>query len=167
MTTLSEMVSAYEQKIVDLTTGLTSIAESIVDLEGQVTEAESTLSEITSATNVWGIAKAASFSGTHAWCTSGSYGVSNLTEWAVVSGACVAPSATIYTWTDITSATEYDQWLRKLDFDEIYDHVNDSVDVNGTYGLEANITNLETAEDVLNADKAKYEDLVETYERYK
>ncbi len=169
MTTLSEMVSAYEQKVIDLTTGLTSIAESIVDLEGQVSAAENTLSEIRSDTDTWGTAKAATSGAMFTFCTSGSYGISNLTQWAIVSGGtgCTPPHNIMYTVSDVTSADEYDQWLRRLDFDEIYDHINDSVDVNGTYGLEANVANLETAESVLEADKEKYEDMVETYERYK
>lgn len=165
--TLSEMVSAYELKITNLTIGLVSVSASILDLQEQKGEADDTISEIVSDTNEWGTAKAAVSGAAYSWCTSGSYGVSNLTEWAVVSGACSAAHIITYTWSDVTSSGEPEQWTRKLDFDEIYDHINDSVDVNGTYGLEANIVNLQTAESVLEADKDKYEDLVETYERYK
>jgi len=165
-TTLSEMISAYEQKVTDLTVGLTSISASIVDLQDQVSAAENTLSDITSATDAWGAAKASTLSSMYTFCSSGSYGVSNLTEWAIVSGGCTPPHFIMYTWTDVTCAGEPDQWFRKLDFDSIYDHINDSVDVSGTYGLEANITNLQTAESVLEADKDKYEELIQTYGRY-
>ena len=57
--TLSEMVSAYGQKVIDLTIGLTSISASIVDLQDQASAAQNTLTEITSATDTWGEAKAA------------------------------------------------------------------------------------------------------------
>lgn len=169
--TLSEMVSAYGQKVTDLTIGLTSISASIVDLQDQVSEAENTLSDITSATDVWGATKATTLSAMYTFCSSaaGGYGTTNLTAWQIVSGGtgCTPPYIPVYTWSNVTCAAEEDQWFRKLDFDEIYDHINDSVDVNGTYGLNANITNLQIAESVLEADKDKYEDLVESYGRYK
>lgn len=164
--TLSEMVSAYNERVSNLTLGLTSVSASISDLQDQKDEAENTLSVITSASDEWGEAKADSYGLIYSWCTSGDYGISNLTEWAVVSGSCSGSHVVVYTWSDVTSATEYDQWRRKLDFDEIYDHIHDSVDLNGTYGLSANITNLQTAQDVLQADKNKYEKLVDVYGRY-
>jgi len=167
--TLSELVSAYSQKIENLTLSLVSISANIIDLQAQQSTANSTLTDLTASSDAWGTWKALQFGVPSAveFCTSGSYGVSNLTEWGIVSGGgCGSQKPVIYKPSDVSTSEHPNQYYRQEDFAEIYDHINDSIDVNGTYGLAATIVNLQTAESVAEANRDKYTALVSSYGRY-
>jgi hypothetical protein len=47
-----------------------------------------------------------------------------------------------------------------------YDHINDPIDLNGTYGLLARITSITTGRDVQTLNKAKYDSFVALYTPY-
>jgi len=51
-------------------------------------------------------------------------------------------------------------------FPDSYDHLNDTISISGTHGINDKISKLNTAKSILQADLVKYEDLVVLYDRF-
>lgn len=168
---LKEMVAGYPKQISDLESQITSIDNLITDVDDQVSAIENeVMAPMLSASNAYIAQKAIALGGTP--CTSGSYGVSNLTEWAIVNGPCppiIPESPVIFDSSSVSPSVDPEQYYRQLDFEEAYGHIHDPIDASityGTYGLLANKGNLQTGKSVVQKNKAKIETIFPIYEQF-
>lgn len=165
---LTEMVNGYPQTISDLEDSIAALEVIITDLGEQRQAIENeVLAPLTSASNVYGEAKADSYGVVYSFCTSGSYGVSNLTEWAVVSGGCPPDDHNVvFKDSDVSSTVDAEQYQRQLDFAEAYGHIHDEVGASGTYGIADTVTNLQTGKNIQTINKNKIEAVKTVYEKF-
>jgi len=102
--------------------------------------------------------------GTCSVCTSGGYGVTNLTDWAIVSGGCPpAPHKVVYKNADVTDT---DQITRVSDFAAAYNHIWQELGTDGTYGIKPTRDSVNTGKSIVNKNKDKTEQVQEIYTRY-
>jgi hypothetical protein len=178
---LKEMVNSYPTIVQNLDTQIATLDPLINDLSEQKSAIENeVLAPLLADSNNYIQQKAIELTGiacileSCTACTSGGYGISNLTDWAIVSGGCVlVPPATsfVIVWgpndcDPLGPIEDADQYQRQMYFAEAYGHIHDPVDINGTYGIEANMTNLNTGKTILQNNKAKYETVRSIYEQY-
>jgi hypothetical protein len=174
---LTEMVEGYPEQISQMGDSITELTAIAADLQEQREAVENVvLSAETSGSNIYLNQKAidlgvAECDGTCSVCTSGDYGVSNITEWAIVSGGC-PPSSHIVVW-DSSSVTvsggtveDQAQYQRQVDFNNAYDHIHHPVDETGTYGLKGNRDNVLIGKGIVEINKAKIEQVLEIYEKF-
>ena len=178
---LKEMVAGYPKQISDLESQITSIDNLITDVDDQVSAIENeVMAPMLSASNVYLADKTLELGGI--LCTYGSYGVSNLTEWAIIAlpGPCpvswppppVPPTVILWDSSSVTPSgtpEEVEQYYRQQDFPEAYGHIHDPIDASityGTYGLLANKGNLQTGKSVVQKNKAKIETIFPIYEQF-
>jgi hypothetical protein len=108
--------------------------------------------------------------GTCSICTSGDYGVSNLTEWAIVSGGCLDSHIVVWDSNNVSpsgSIADQEQYQRQVDFEEAYGHIHDSLGTTfGTYGLQGLIDGIDIGLDIQKKNKAKYEIVLDIYDDF-
>lgn len=165
------MVNSYPTSIENLEKSIDSIDALITDLTEQKQAIQNVvMSELTSASTVYLTDKAASFEGTHSFCTSGGYGTSNLTDWAIVSGGCVGSHTVVFKSSNLspTPSGEGDalQIERQSDFAEAYDHITATVGLGGTYGINDTISNLQTGRGIVVINKNKIETILGIYSEH-
>jgi hypothetical protein len=170
---LTEMVNGYDDEIQQLEDSITRLTEVSDDLGEQRAAIENVvLSELVSGSNTYLEQKAilvcsGGYPTTCTYCTSGSYGTGNLTEWAIVSGGCPPSShEVLFKSSDVSPSVDPDQYQRQLDFDEAYDHIWKTIDTSGTYGIQPNRDNIDTGKSILEINKTKIEDVKAIYEQY-
>jgi hypothetical protein len=164
---LTEMVNGYPKQIQDMEEQIDSLNEIITDLTEQQQAIENeVLAPLTVDSNTYGDAKAVSFGPTHSFCTSGAYGVSNLTEWAVVDGDCLGIHTVVWTSDDVSPSVDAEQYYRQVDFAEAYGHIHDEVGENGTYGIADNKSNITTGKNIITTNKDKIETVQAIYEQF-
>lgn len=176
VTKLREMVSEYPDTIEDLEDSIDSLSTLVTGLSAERAAIENiVLSALVSASDAYLAQKALDLTGVScvdiscSVCTSGGYGDSNITEWAIVSGGCGGMHNVVWTDTDVSSSGESAdaaQYERQQDFAEAYDHIHASLGVNGTYGIQENINNLITGRSILTNNKDKIEDVLAIYSQY-
>jgi len=170
---LTEMVNGYDEQIQQLDdsiTELTSVSNDLADqraaIENVVMDSLKTDSDsyLTQKAIDLGIGDCG---GTCSVCTSGGYGTTNLTDWAIVSGGC-PPSTKInvFTSNSVSVSVDPDQYQRQLDFVEAYDHIHKEVDATGTYGIQGNKDNIDTGKSILQINKSKIQTVKALYEGF-
>jgi len=175
---LGEMVNSYPTTISNIDKQIASLNPVISDLNDQKTAIENlVLAPLKDDSDIYLSQKAIELTGVGACnpvsctvCTYGGYGVSNLTDWIIVSAGAVCPNP-VSVWSPgdldpLGTVEESEQYQRQLDFAEAYGHITDAIGTNGTYGLNANISNLTTGKTILENNKAKYEHILSLYSQY-
>jgi len=170
---LREMVAGYPEQIQQMEDSITELTSIAADLQEQREAIENVvLADLTAQSNAYLAQKAidlgvSSCGGICSYCTSGSYGVSNLTEWAIVSGGC-PPSIHIVVFdsSDVSPTVDPDQYQRQLDFPEAYDHIWKTVDETGTYGIKSTRDNVNIGKGIVEINKAKIETVKVIYEKF-
>ena len=170
-TKLQAMVAEYPTSIENLQKSLDSIDALITDLTEQKEAIQNVvMSELTSASTVYLTEKAESFDGTHSFCTSGGYGTSNLTDWAIVSGGCVGPHTVVFKSGNLSPTPSGGgdalQIERQSDFAEAYDHITATVGLGGTYGINDTISNMQTGRSIVVINKNKIETILGIYSEH-
>lgn len=173
---LREMVASYPDTIQGYEDQITSIDGLITDIDDEISAIENeVMTPLLSASDAYLAQKAidlgvAECGGLCTVCTSGSYGVSNLTEWAIVSGGCPPIlNNIVFKSSDVSPSVDADQYYRQIDFEEAYGHIHDPIDASityGTYGLLANKSNLSVGKSVVEKNKAKIETIFPIYEQF-
>lgn len=170
VTKLQEMVAGYPDQIQQLEDSITELTVIADDLQEQREAIENVvLAGLTADSDSWIAQKAidlgvGSCGGTCSVCTSGDYGVSNLTEWAIVSGGC--PPSTHIVVFDSGDVADTEQLQRVSDFAEAYDHIWKALDETGTYGIKATRDNVNTGKSIVEINKTKIEAVLEVYEKF-
>ncbi len=165
---LQEMVEGYPQTITDLEDSITNLTEIKTDLNEQRQAIENeVMAPLKTDSDSYLAAKALTFGAMHTYCTSGSYGTANLTEWAIVSGGCPpSPHNVVFTSSDVSAIVDPEQYQRQLDFAESYTHINDEVGENGTYGIQDTADNIQQGIDIQTINKNKIEAVKTVYEKF-
>ena len=173
LTKLQEMVAGYPDQIQQMEDSITELTSIAADLQEQREAIENVvLAGLKSDSDAYLVQKAIDLTGVScvqacSYCTSGSYGVSNLTEWAIVSGGC-PPSTHIVVFdsSDVSATVDPEQYQRQIDFAESYDHIHKEVDETGTYGIKHTRNNVNTGKGIVQINKAKIETVKEIYEKF-
>ena len=173
---LRDLVSDLPGVIENLQTSITNI-DGVLTILGQQKNAveNDVMGIMTSASDDWGAWKANDLNPTYSFVTSGSYGTTNITEWAIVDP--VQPSQgvnyVIYTSAMVTSAgpaadsSEARQYDRQIEFVNAYEHVNDAVGISpGTYGIDEKISALTDGKTLAQNNEAKYTEVLKIYDKY-
>lgn len=173
---LREMVASYPDIIQGYEDQITSIDGIVTDIDEQILAIENiVMTPLLSASDGYLVQKAIDLGvsecgGTCSYCTSGGYGVSNITEWAIVSGGCPpSPHIVVFKSSDVSPSVDSDQYYRQIDFAEAYGHINDPIDASityGTYGLLANKSNLLVGKSVVEKNLNKIETIFPIYEQF-
>ncbi len=164
-TLLNDLIEDLPNTISQLDTAIVNIDDQISFLQDDQTGANQVMSMMTTAASAWMDLKAAELDPVLASAaTSGSWSISNLTDWAIV---CAGQP--VYSWGEVTSgapsAAETQQYNRQIDFPVAYDHINKSLATDGTYGLADKITNLGTAKTLQESNRDAYSDILKAYDR--
>lgn len=183
---LQEMVNGYPKTIQDIDTQISFLDTNISDLNDQKNAIENIVfPPLVSGSDGYLTLKATELTGLGACspvncvvCTYGGYGVSNLTDWVIVSAGSSCPTTGVIVWgpgstpsgspfpDPLGPVEDAEQYQRQVDFEQAYGHINDPVGLNGTYGISANISNLTTGKTILENNKAKYENVLAIYSQY-
>ncbi len=163
-TFLNDLIGDLPNTISQLDTAIENIDDQITFLQDDQTGANHIMSMMTTAATVWMDVKATELHPAANVATSGSWGISNLTEWAIVTAG-----KPIYTDTDVTSgapsAGETQHYNRQIDFPLAYDHINHSLGTDGTYGLSDKATNLGTARTLQVSNREAFSAILKAYDR--
>jgi hypothetical protein len=81
-------------------------------------------------------------------------------------GALSTINRLIYEWEGIGWDSDADIIENEDLFQASYAHLNDEISTTGTYGITDKLAKLDLAKTVLEADKAKYEDSVDQYDKF-
>jgi hypothetical protein len=170
-TKLAAMVAEYPSSIENLGKSIDSIDALITDLTEQKQAIQNVvMSELTSASNVFLAEKTATYTGTYDYCTSGGYGTTNLTDWAIVSGSCLGIYNVVFKSANLSATpsggSEALQIERQEQFAEAYDHITATIGLGGTYGINDTISNLQTSRGIVVINKAKIETVLEIYSEH-
>lgn len=173
VTKLTEMVDGYPDQIQQMADSIAELTSIAADLQEQREAIENVvLAGLTADSDAYLTQKALDLTGVScvqpcSYCTSGSYGVSNLTEWAIVSGGC-PPSTHIVVFdsSDVSPTVDPEQNQRQIDFADAYDHIWKTVDATGTYGIKGTRDNVNTGKGIVQINKAKIEEVLEIYEKF-
>jgi len=175
---LREMVASYPGLIQDLEEQSDGLQDIITDLSEQQQAIENeVMAPLLVDSDAYLVIKASSLTvsgscfGSCNVCTSGGYGVSNLTDWAIVSGGCPPmPHNVVWDSSDVLpSGTTRDaaQYWTQVDFATAYGHIHDDVGTTyGTYGIEDNIINVGVGKSITDKNKTKYEEVLSIYDQY-
>jgi len=168
---IQKMVDDLPAVIENLDLSITKIDTTINTLQGQQDAIEDFVqSNMVTASDAWIVAKKNELNPTYVVCTSGNYGITNLTEWAIVTPSCTPPLTIIYSDVDVTSgapsAAETQQYNRQLEFPILYDFIYDDLSVDGTYGLDDKIDKLDTAKSLQQKNRTMYEDVLKSLSKY-
>lgn len=176
---LQEMVDVIlPEAIENASTAIVGLSAQKVDLQDQISAIENiVLSEETSASDGYLVQKALDLGatecgGTCSVCTSGDYGVSNLTEWAIVSGGCPSsPHIVVWSDSDLSpsggSPEDNAQYQRQVNFPEAYGHIHDPLGTAfGTYGLQGLIDGIDIGLDIQHKNRNKWETVLDIYDDF-
>lgn len=171
---LRDLVSDLPGVIEKLQTSISNIDDALTTLGEQKDAVEDDVMGImTSASDEWGAWKANALNPTYTFVTSGSYGTTNITQWAITNPAVTKNQSVVYTSAMVTSAgpaadnTEARQYDRQIEFVNSYEHVNDAVGVSpGTYGIDEKISALTDGKTLAQNNEAKYTEVLKIYDKY-
>ena len=163
-----EIVDALPDTFSNLTTGTYELNTSINGLTDEQSAIEWAMSVMTTGSDWYLDYRAGIFGGTVV--TSGAYGVSNVTEWAIVDTSKPEGSVNyvIYSDTDVISGSPSyttKQYNRQIGFAEAYDHIHKVNSLTGTYGIDARKTGLTTGLGLMEANRDKYQAVFRVYDR--
>lgn len=164
-TLLDNLIEDIPEVITQLDAAIEKIEDQISFLQDDQTGVEHVMSMMTTAASAWMDIKAAELDAISASAvTSGSWGISNLTDWAIV-----CAGTPIYGWGQVTSgapsAAETQQYNRQIDFPLAYDHIYHSLGTDGTYGLDAKISNLQTGKSLQESNRSAFKGFLKAYDR--
>ncbi len=164
-----EIVDALPTTVSNLNTGITELNSSISGLTDEKSAIEWSMSVMTTGASAWMDWKANDL-GAYTVITSGGWSVSNLTEWAIVDLAVSKSNSVVYSDTDVTSASppslpETQQYNRQTGFSEAYDHIWKDNGLDGTYGIVARKTGLNTGLGLMENNRDKYKAVLKVYDR--
>lgn len=168
---LQDLIDTLPDTISQLDTSIESINEQIDFLTDDSLGVSAVMSMMTTAASGWMDDKAFDLNPSYQVITSGSWGINNLIEWAIVDPALGLDSYIVYTDVDVTSgapsATETQQFNRQLDFPEAYDHLNHDLGIDGTYGIYDKIDKLNISLGLQTINRDKYKTFLKAYDRNK
>ena len=168
---LDNLIDTLPDTVANLDEALNGIQEQRDNLQNDWYGVSASMSMMTTAAELWMENKADELDVTYVVETSGSWGISNLTQWGITDPA--APPGGVnynqYTDADVTSgapsATETQQYNRQIDFPEAYNHINQDLGLNGTYGIKDKIQKLTVAENLTIINRNKYAGFLKAYSR--
>ena len=174
-TTFNTMVSEIPSAVANINYSINKIDEQITALQLEIDDILNfAAAPLSASSDIYLTTKSAELSaslgGIVTVCTSGGYGTTNLTDWAIVSGGvCSGPVV----WSDsslsiASSGSDLEQYNRQLEFDEISDHLYRDFDESpiATYGIQQNYDSLQTGKNILTRDKDKLETMYDIYVDY-
>lgn len=164
-TLLDNLIEDLPDTISQLDISISNIGDQIEFLENDKTAVERSMTIMTSAASGWMDEKAAELSPAASAITSGSWGIDNLTDWAIVSAGLKSIYGSDQVTSGAPSAAETKQYNRQIDFPLAYDHINHSLGTDGTYGLNVKISNLEAAESLQESNRAAFKGFLKAYDR--
>lgn len=167
--TLQDMIDVLPTIITNLDSGIANLTTSITGLTDEQNAIEWSMSLMTTAASAWMDIKANDLDPTYNVETSGSWSVSNLTEWAITDPAAGLDNSVVYSDTDVTSAApsgaETKQYNRQTGFVNAYDHIHKSAGLDGTYGISAKKASLTTGKTLQQTNRTKYKQVLQIYDR--
>ena len=164
-----EIVDVLPDTISNLNTGLIELNTSIDGLTDEKSAIEWSMSLMTTGSDWYLDYLVGIYGGTVV--TSGSYGTTNVTEWAIVDTGAPPGGVNyvIFSDTDVTSGSPSymtQQYNRQIGFPEAYDHIHRTNDLAyGTYGIDARKDGLDTGKDLMILNRDKYATVLKVYDR--
>jgi hypothetical protein len=164
---LNDLIEDLPDTIAQLDVSLDKIGDQIEFLGEDQAGVEHVMSMMTTAASGWMYIKADELGFNKASViTSGSWGVDNLIEWAILSAG---PGTKVFSWGEVVSGApaeiETQHYNRQLDFPEAYLHLNQDLGLDGTYGILDKIVKLEVAETLQALNRTKFTRFLKAYER--
>ena len=166
---LQEMVDALPTTVSNFSQGIIELNTSIDGLTDEQSGVEWSMSVMTTGASAWMDWKANDLDPTYTVVTSGSWSISNLTEWAITNPAVGKDSSVVYSDADVTSASptagETQQYNRQIGFSEAYDHIHKVNSLTGTYGIVDKKASLNTGLGLMTSNRDKYQTVLKVYDR--
>jgi len=167
---LQEMVDALPSLLDGLNAGIVNLNTSIDSLTDEKSAVEWTQTVMTTGASAWMAQKRDDINPLYTVKVSGSYGIDNLHQWAIVDpnwggGRYVYYSGSMVVSASPTTLPETQQYNRQVAFPHTYTHIHKVNSLTGTYGIDAKKTNLTTGLGLMEANRDKYEHLYSAYDR--
>lgn len=168
---LQEMVDALPSLLDGLNAGIVNLNTSIDSLTDEKSAVQWTQTVMTTGASAWMEWKKDDINSSYTVKTSGSYGVDNLIQWAIVDTNWGGSGRYVYyTSSRVVSASpptlsETQQYNRQVAYPHTYDHIHKVNSLTGTYGIDAKKSNLTTGLGLMTANRNKYEHLLSAYDR--
>lgn len=164
-----EILDVLPDTISNLDSGIYELNTSIDGLTDEKSSIEWGMSVMTSASDWYLDWWSNVYGGTV--MTSGDYGVTNVTEWAIVDTS--KPSGgwdyVVYSDTDVTSGSPgsylTEQYNRQIGFPDAYDHIYKTNGLDGTYGIDARKSGLNTGKGLMEDNRDFYSTVLKVYDR--